>query len=197
MIRVAATGRIELYYLDESGFVPTLPTTYTWARVGLRPLVPYEACEGRRVNGLGALAPLGPHAALVWHSRTGTLNQAVFLEFVWREVAGLPASPEALPPGYYRERPCVLVLDNYSVHHGKTVKAAADALARAGVVFFYLPPYSPELNPIERLWRHGKYEVLQVRSYGSLPALHGAVDGALATQAAHLPQSTIHLCEAA
>src|SRR3712207_8159236 len=34
----ARAGRRDLYYLDESGFAPTLPTSYTWAREGTRPL---------------------------------------------------------------------------------------------------------------------------------------------------------------
>ena len=36
-------------YLDEAGFAPTLPTTYSWSPVGERLEVPYEAPEGRRV----------------------------------------------------------------------------------------------------------------------------------------------------
>src|SRR5205823_1331631 len=43
LTREAAAGARDLSHLDECGFAPTLPTTYTWARVGVRPLVPYEA----------------------------------------------------------------------------------------------------------------------------------------------------------
>ena len=32
----ARQGRIDLYFLDQAGFAPTLPTGYTWARVGVR-----------------------------------------------------------------------------------------------------------------------------------------------------------------
>ena len=41
----ARTKLIELYYLDEAGFAPTLPVGYTWAREGVRAIVPYEARE--------------------------------------------------------------------------------------------------------------------------------------------------------
>ena len=80
------------------------------------------------------------------------------------------------------------------MHHGKAVQAVEAALAKAGVVLFYLPPHSPELNPIEHLWHHIKYELLQMHNYGSLDALHQAVDDALAIAAAHLGESTTDLC---
>src|SRR5256714_7164491 len=56
----ARQGQIDLYFLDQAGFAPTLPTGYTWARVGVRKLVRYEAPERRRGNVVGALAPPDP-----------------------------------------------------------------------------------------------------------------------------------------
>ena len=43
----------------------------------------------------------------------------------------------------------VLVMDNMKSHHAKAVK---DLLDNSGVQYIYLPPYSPDLNPIEKLW---------------------------------------------
>ena len=200
MRAAARADEVDLYYLDQCGLAPTLPTSYTWARAGVRVVVPYEAPQGRRVNVLGALAPLGSRRRLVWRSRTtadGPLDSAVFLDFLWREVAALPAPPEALPSGYQRGRPCAVVLDNYSVHHSKAVQAALPALEAAGVTLFYLPPYSPELNAIEPRWGHLKYEQLQVRSYQTAEALQAAVDEALTKQAALLHDPTTPLSEAA
>ena len=191
---------IDLWYLDESGFAPTLPTAYTWARARARALVWDEPPQGRRLNVLGALAVEGERTGLVWTEPTGKLDSAAFLEFVWREVAGLPDAPEHLPLGYRRARPCVVALDNYSVHRSALVAAAAPGLARAGVGFYYLPPYSPELNRIEDLWRHVKYEELPVRSYRTLGDLRAAVTAALDQHAVSLPAttgSTTHLPVAA
>lgn len=196
----AAAGRRDLYHLDECGFAPTLPTSYTWAREGTRVVVPYEAPQGRRVNVIGALAAAGPRPRLVWASRRsgqGRLDSAAFLDFVARDVAGLPAPWEALPPGYARARPCTIVLDNYSVHRSKAVKAAAPALARAGVTLYFLPPYSPELSDIEPLWRHVKYGDLATRSFAAAEALHAAVDEALAKRAAEFEHPTHQLPRAA
>jgi hypothetical protein len=193
----AIAQAIDLYFLDECGFAPTLPTTYTWARIGTRVTVPYEAPQGRRVNVIGALAPYGPQPRLAYHSRCGKIDSAAFVEFLWRDVARLPAAPQELPATYRRERPCVIVLDNYSVHRSAVVKDLLPALKAAGVTVFYLPPYSPELNIIEHLWRHIKHEDLPVRSFSEADALKAAVDGVLDAHAAQLALSTVSLCEAA
>jgi transposase len=190
----------DLYHLDESGFAPTLPTSYTWAREGIRPLVAYEAPQGRRVNVIGALAAVGPTPRLVWTSRQsgqGRLDSAAFLDFVVRQVAGLPAAWDALPPEYVRPRPCTIVVDNYSVHRSKAVQAAASVLAQAGVTFAYLPPYSPKLSSIEPVWRHVKYTDLATRSFADASTLQDAVDTALANRAAALCHPTHKLPRAA
>lgn len=191
---------IDVWYLDESGFAPTLPTSYTWARTGTRALVWDEPPQGRRLNVVGALAVGGAAPGLVWTSPTGKLDSTVFLDFVWRDVAALPEPPARLPCDYQRTRPCVIVLDNYSVHRSGVVKAALADLERVGVGFYYLPPYSPELNRIEGLWRHIKHEELPVRSYRTLDALRATVAEVLNQHAVPFPappDSTTNLPEAA
>ena len=194
---LADLGLIDLWYLDESGFAPTLPAGYTWARRGARALVRDEPPRGRRLNVLGALAVGGAAPGLVWTEPAGRLDGAAFLEFVWRQVAGLPAPPDELPAGYRRARPCVVVLDNASAHVSKLLKAARPALEAAGVTLSYLPPYSPELNRIEELWRHAKHEELPARSYRTLDDLRAAVAGALNDHAAALRDDTANFREAA
>lgn len=157
-----------------------------------------EPPQGRRLNVLGALAPAT--SGLVWTSPRGKLDSAAFLEFVWRQVAVLPAAPGDLPADYRRARPCAIVLDNYAVHRSRVVTAALVDLERVGVGFFYLPPSSPELNRIEELWRHVKDEELPVRSYRTLDALRTAVTDTLNQHAVTPPapmDSTTNLPEAA
>jgi hypothetical protein len=181
-----------LAFLDQSGFSPTMPTGYTWARIGERKVVPYEAPEGRRVNVVGAFSPFdpaGPH--LVFESRRngqGKYDAEAHLRFV-HKAASLP---EALPEGYRRYRPFVIALDNYSVHHSQPVKDRTVELAAAGVRFFFLPPYSPELNAIEPLWRQVKYQDLPERSHKTAESLQAAVDQALTRRAMQLSDSQPH-----
>lgn len=54
----------------------------------------------------------------------------------------------------------VLVLDNWRVHHGDDVK---DLVEAAGCTVFYLPTYSPDLNPIEHLFAKVKTFVKLLR----------------------------------
>jgi hypothetical protein len=175
----ARADRLDLYFLDESGFAPTLPTTSTWARLKVRARVPYEAPQRRRVNVLGAWAPLGSRPRFASTSRTGKLDRAAFLAFVWQAVGGMTPPLGEVPPGFHRARRRVIVLDNYSVHHRQAVKDAGPSLVAAGIELVYLPSYSPELNLIEGLWRHVKHEALPVRSYPTAQALQAAVDQAL------------------
>jgi hypothetical protein len=177
-----------LWFLDQSGFCPTLPTGYGWSRLGRRLVVPYEAPQGRRVNVVGALAPYDPTGPrLVYETRRkaeGRYDAAAHLAFV-RRLAGEVASPQM--------RPCVVVLDNYSVHHSQPVTAALPELATACIHFCFLPPCSPDLNPIEPVWRQLKYQDIPERSHPTDTALQHAVEDALAHRAHHLRQSTTNL----
>jgi hypothetical protein len=206
LTEAAARGEHDLYYLDQCGFAPTLPTSYTWAREGVRPLLRYEAPQGRRVNVLGAFAPIGPQSRFVYESRLageGKLDGDALLDFVCREIVGLAGGRAALdapPPDYRRERPCTIALDNYGAHHSKPIKAALPQLEAIGISFYYLPPYSPKLNRIEPEWHALKYDRLPDRSFTTGPALKAAVEAALDDRAAELAashDSTIHILEAA
>ncbi|MGI8405709.1 MAG: IS630 family transposase [Thermomicrobiales bacterium] len=176
--------------LDQSGFAPTLPTGSTWGRLGQRLVVPYEAPQRRRVNVAGALAPYdpaGPH--LCFESRRtqdGPYTATAHLAFV-----------RHLVPASQRQRPCVVLLDNYSVHHSRTVTDALPELAAVGITFCLLPPYIPKLNPIEAVWRQVKYQDLPERSYPTDTALQTAGDAALIARAAHLRNSAKNLHEPA
>ena len=68
----------------------------------------------------------------------------------------------------------VLVMDNMKSHHAKAVK---DLLDSSGVRYIYLPPYSPDLNPIEKLWSKVK-SLLRKFKARSLDALPNAIQHA-------------------
>ena len=50
-------GSVKLYYRDERGFAPPLPTKYSWTLPSRRTFIPYEATPGHRVNALAAHRP--------------------------------------------------------------------------------------------------------------------------------------------
>jgi len=73
------------------------------------------------------------------------------------------------------DRPLVLVLDNASYHHAVDVQAFL-SLFQERVMVVWLPPYSPDLNPIERFWLFLKNAVCANCLYPSLPLLQTAVE---------------------
>lgn len=190
--------------MDEVGFALTLPTGYSWGPVGAPLPVPYEAPQGRRLNLIGGYFSHGPLAgtlefasfASIPPSRSkqapktvteqaavhglageevGVIDSEVFLGFVW-QLAGRPVEARA---DWRRERPLVVVIDNYAVHRSERVKAELVTLNAADVYLFYLPPYSPELSAIEAIWNDVKYHQLPERSYQDLGSLKRAVEYAM------------------
>lgn len=73
----------------------------------------------------------------------------------------------------------VVVLDNARFHKAKNIKAKEPRWQAKGLFLRYLPPYSPQLNPIETLWRVLKGFLLPRRLYASLKHLKDAVFAAL------------------
>jgi len=70
----------------------------------------------------------------------------------------------------------IVVMDNMRSHH---VKAAGDLLRRNGIIPLYLPPYSPDLNPIEMMWPNMK-AILRKWKIRNSCSLHTAIQCALA-----------------
>ena len=134
--------------------------------------MPYENLQGRRLNVL-ALATRGEDAAgLYWMTSRRHLDSADLLHFL-----------RALPPAPV---PTVVVLDNAGLHRSKEVRAAMADLRGRRIFLYYLPPYSPELNDIERLFRTIKHHELPERRYPTFDALEDAVVAAFERQEAHL-----------
>ncbi len=69
----------------------------------------------------------------------------------------------------------IVVMDNMRSHH---VKAVREVLEASGIVLLYLPPYSPDLNPIEKMWSKVK-AILRGWKIRSLDALPDAIKLAL------------------
>src|ERR1700759_2449485 len=86
--RAATAELIDLYYLDESGFVLSQPVSYTWAKRGTRAILPYQASCNQRINVLGALH-YHAQPSLLYECRTTSWKTADFLAFLWHTLAGL------------------------------------------------------------------------------------------------------------
>lgn len=136
--------------------------TCSWVLKGTRKRIPYENPEGRRVNALAALSRTAGRADLHWTTKP----KAFVAEEVVQFLRDLPPAPV----------PTVVVLDNAGIHRSKVVRAARADLWTHGIYLYSLPPYSPELNAIEPVFRVIKHHDLPERRYTTVAALTAAVD---------------------
>lgn len=154
----AAAGEIDLYYLDESGFCASSYVPYAWQRRGETRSLPANAPG--RVNVIGFMNRQGQG---YFHPVEGCVNADGVAEAMAGFVAARPA-----------ERLTVVVADNASVHR-KAVRKHQEAWLLHRVWVWFLPPYSPELNRIEVLWKKIKAEWLTWEAYFSFDALQAAL----------------------
>lgn len=158
LIRKAQAGEIELAYVDESGFAPQPPNRSAWTKRGETHAV--TATRGQRLNVIGALLSSGKLMTVnLWHTVTGLWFFA-FLMAVAKRV----------------DKPLVVILDNASIHTAKKYQSYWDLLTDEGVTLYFLPPYCPELNRIEILWKKMKYQWLPFKSFTPFE-LEQAIDG--------------------
>nr|WP_236994344.1 IS630 family transposase [Methylomicrobium sp. RS1] len=147
LIVQAQAGAIELAYADEAGFAPQPPNRSAWTKKGETHAV--TAKRGRRLNVMGAMLSSGKLVmAKLWQSINGLWFFAFLMAMLERV-----------------GKPLVVILDNASIHTAKKLKPYWDLLEEKGMRFYFLPPYSPELNRIELLWRKMKYEWLKFKLY--------------------------------
>jgi len=126
--------------VDEAGFMLQPPNRSAWTARGETHYV--SSKRGRRLNVIGALFSSGKlMLAKLWRSVTGLF----FFAFLMAIIKTI-------------RKPLVVILDNASIHTSKKLKPYWDLLKEQGMQFYFLPPYSPELNRIEILWCKMKYE---------------------------------------
>ena len=125
-----------LLFVDAVHFKHNAEAGYGWSLKGEPHLIP--ANTGRqRYNILGAYDPHSQqHCFLL---TAANINHATLIEFLGLLRAKFPD-----------HKRLYLLLDNASYNHAQPVKAEAQKLR---ITLDYLPPYSPNLNPIERLWK--------------------------------------------
>lgn len=73
----------------------------------------------------------------------------------------------------------VIILDNAKIHKSKAFKDRCGYWQKRGLFIVYLPPYSPHLNIIEKLWHELKQRWLKPEDYESFETLTYAVQLAL------------------
>jgi transposase len=120
--------------VDETGTNVAMTPLYSRALVGQRAVGKAPRNHGTNLTVVGAIALDGVRAMMAYEG--GTTKEA-FLRFV----------REALVPSLNAGD--VVVMDNLASHYADGVQ---EAVVAGGASILFLPPYSPELNPIEHTW---------------------------------------------
>ncbi len=146
----------DLIFVDESGVATNMVRAYGRALGGRRAVgaVPHGRWE--RLTILGGLSLAGLVACLAVEGATDTAVMSAFVEH---------ALVPALRPGQ------TVILDNLSVHRAARVRRLIEA---AGCRLLFLPPYSPDFNPIEPTWSKLK-TLLRGAGARTTDALHAAL----------------------
>jgi transposase len=137
--RAAKEAGASIFFGDEAGVRSDYHAGTTWGVKGKTPVV---ARTGQRksVNMLSAVSARGELRFMLVQGR---VNGAVFAEFLRRLM-------------HNAAQPVFLVLDGHSIHHSRTVRDFV-ASQKGRLRLFFLPPYSPELNPDEQVWNYVKH----------------------------------------
>ena len=70
----------------------------------------------------------------------------------------------------------IVVIDNAPTHTSKKFKEQMKIWEEKGLKIFFLPPYSPQLNPIEQLWKFMKYYWIELDAYKSSEKMKNYVE---------------------
>jgi transposase len=158
----AAVDPSRLVFVDESGASTAMDRTHGRAASGVRVDGPVPHGHWKVVTLTAAIRLGGvPESACL--AFDGATNAAAFEDYVARCLA------PALRPGD------IVIMDNLSCH--KTAEVAR-RIAAAGAQVRYLPAYSPDLNPIERLFSKLKAALREAKAR-TIDALIAAIGEAL------------------
>lgn len=158
--------KLTLKYLDQSGFSLALGLCYTWFAKGSGKQfrVPTRWSSAGRLNLIGTLSLFGATEQLEGRELSGSCTQAQVISYL-----------DTLARSCDSTQLTVVVLDNAPFHKGKLLQDQRATWEAQGLYLRYLPPYCPQLNPIEAVWRKLKGFLMPRRFYNSLTELNAAL----------------------
>lgn len=157
------TGELDLFYFDEAGFSLTPNIPYGWQLIGERVELP--SSKSQQINVLGFMSHDGTR--LDPYVVEGTVDSAVVIACIDNFCRKLT-------------RPTTLVIDNAPVHGSAAFDTMIPKWESNNLFLWFLPPYSPELNIIEILWKHIKYRWMPINAYDSFQKLGECLNNILA-----------------
>lgn len=149
-------GHIDLFYGDETGVSELAYVPYGWQQKGENLSIP--AHHGKQLNCFGILSR---DNIFFSKTTTSTINTDFVVSF-FEDFS------------FNINKQTVVVLDNARIHTARKFKERLEYWEKRGLYIFYLPPYSPHLNIIERLWKELKARWIRPEDYVSFDDLRYA-----------------------
>lgn len=141
--RTVEQYRAILYFQDESNVSLTAFLGKTWAPRGQTPRV--QVTGGRA--GVAAMSAISRRGQLVFRLHEKRIASAEVIDFLAQMLE------------HHRRRHLVVVMDQAPPHVSKKTRGYIESQPRLHV--FYLPKYSPDWNPDEKVWNHLKHHELK------------------------------------
>ena len=155
-IQSAQQGNSHLLFMDAAHFILMPFICAVWSKIRMF----VKASAGRnRINVLGVVHAITKEVTTI--SNTTYITADTIVDFL-----------KQLKELYY-DKPITIVLDNARYQHCNLVKNVAEKL---NITLLFLPPYSPNLNIIERLWKLTKKSILYARYYDAPHKFHSAIN---------------------
>jgi len=154
--RIRALARREkatIYFGDEAGVRSDHHAGRTW---GVRGKTPVVSSTGARF-GLNLISAVSARGEMRFMTVEGRVNARVFVEFLQRLL-------------HNAERPIFLIVDRHPSHKAKMVRKFVEK-QEGRLRLFFLPPYSPELNPDECVWNDLKNKAIAQQAHATPEAL--------------------------
>lgn len=131
----------EIFFEDESGVRSDYHRGTTWGKQGETPVI---KTTGARFS-LNMISAISAQGKMRFMTVKGKVNAGVFCDFLKRLM-------------YNAEKKIFLIIDGHPVHRSTKVKKFVESI-EGRLRIYYLPPYSPELNPDEQVWNNVKGKV--------------------------------------
>jgi transposase len=147
------TSAVDLWYYDEAGFTlqPVIP--YAWQRIGQR--LELASTHGPRQNVLGFFNLHNQFHSFAFQGPIDSHTVIHCFDLFHHQ----------------QQKPAVVVVDNAPIHTSEDFEDELERWQKEDLYVKFLPPYCPELNLIELLWRKIKYDWLPLEAYQTFKTL--------------------------
>ena len=158
----------KLVFLDESGINTGMTRLYGRSSSNERVIDYMPDVRFERISILSSIRANGDMVPLVFE---GALNGELFKEYI----------SQCLAPTLHKGD--IVIMDNLTSHK---VKGVIEPIIAAGASVIYLPPYSPDFNPIEMMWSKMKAYLRKIKA-----RTKGLLENAIADALKHVTTSDI------